>query len=219
MEVEIFAPSWSGLSLPFLSRSSAGMQRLVFIFCWALMSSVSADLLNKISSLLFFQYFLHFLNLEKRLFSLSLTPWKLNTSLPFRLFTKNVLKVIPLNTNITREGCMGKILSQHKPLGSIAFYGTALKLKVSYETWIWQLVWQSNKWASSHSYQECQHLTSTVIKFTLKITCTTPVHDVPRRLEPNTGTSVFIKQPFILSGCIWLPCVVFRCSTPNICRH
>lgn len=60
---------------------------------------------------------------------------------------------------------------------------------------------------------------SVVIKFTEKNTCTALLLNVPRRLEPNSGTSVFIKQPFILSGYIWLPYVAFRCGAPNTRRR
>lgn len=188
------------------------MQRLAFVFCWALMSSVIADLLNKSSSLLFFQCFLHFL---KRLFSLFLTPWKLNTSLQFRLFTYNALKVIPLHTNFYQRGLNGQNPQPAQASGLHCFLWNCTQAEGLMKR-------KSGNWSDIHKvgiFPLIPRTPAPNISIVTKFTCTTPVHDVPRRLEPNTGTSVFIKQPFILSGCVWLPCVVFRCSTPNICRH
>lgn len=68
--------------------------------CW------SRELLNKMSRLLSFWCFLHFLNPDQRIYFFFL--WKLNASLHFGLFTNNVLKIISLLINAYQRGLCGQ---------------------------------------------------------------------------------------------------------------
>lgn len=214
---DTFSSTWPGPSPLYYSGHSARVEKLEFMFSWFLMSFAGADPENYwIKGHQYFssRAFCSFLNPDQIIFFFFL--WKLKASLHFGFFTNNVLRIIPLLINTYQRGLCGQDPEPAQTSGLHCFSWSCTPAE--------GLVWNANLVVAIHlNHPPAHDKRANTYLYSDRVRSqkshTIPLHNVHRRLEPNSWTSVFIKQPFIVRGYIWLPCVVFRCSAPNICRH